>query len=36
MLNTRILGAAALGLLVTACGSGPVSYSEPLQRRVFG
>jgi outer membrane lipoprotein SlyB len=29
MLKPQILGAAALALAVTACGSGPVSYSEP-------
>ena len=29
MLKPQILGAAALALLVTACGSDPVSYSEP-------
>jgi outer membrane lipoprotein SlyB len=29
MLKPQILGAAALALAVTACGSDPVSYSEP-------
>jgi outer membrane lipoprotein SlyB len=29
MLKPQILGAAALALLVAACGSDPVSYSEP-------
>jgi outer membrane lipoprotein SlyB len=29
MLKPQILGAAALALLVTACGSDPVSYGEP-------
>jgi outer membrane lipoprotein SlyB len=29
MLKPQILSAAALALLVTACGSDPVSYSEP-------
>jgi outer membrane lipoprotein SlyB len=29
MLKPQMLGAAALALMVTACGSAPVSYSEP-------